>query len=109
MYSSSLINFHLIYLTPLDTEAVVQLDQGHNVAVSPAEEARSSGAEDEAGGGVLPDLGHLARALDVEGLLRDQIPVTVQSPHCRFALVSNEHKTFKKNVTLIVTLNDSTN
>ena len=87
------------HLTPLNSEAGVKLDQGHDIAVSSAQAGVGGGAEDKARAGVLPNLGHLAHALDVEGFLRDQIAVTVQSPYNRFSLIGNKHKAFEQKVT----------
>ena len=94
MKTNVLANSRIDYLTPLDIEAVIKFDQGLYVTVMSTKDAPGSGAGDKPGGGILPDLGHLAHALDVEGLLRDHVAVTVQSPHNRFPLISNKHKTF---------------
>ena len=80
------------YLTPFDIEAVIKFDQGLYVTVISTKDAPGGGARDKPGGGVLPDLGHLAHALDVECLLCDHVTVTVQSPHNRLSLISDKHK-----------------
>ena len=95
MKTNVLANSHIDYLTPFDIEAVIKFDQGLYVTVMSTKDAPGSGAGDKPGGGILPDLGHLAHALDVEGLLRDHVAVTVQSPYNRFPLIGNKHETLK--------------
>ena len=86
------MNSRIDYLTPFDIKAVIKFDQGLHVSIISTKDAPGGGAGDKPGGGVFPDLGHLAHALDVEGLLRDHVAVTVQSPHNRLPLISDKHK-----------------
>ena len=92
MKTNVLANSRIDYLTPLDIEAVIKFDQGLYVTVISTKDAPGSGAGDKPGGGILPDLGHLAHALNAEGLLRDHVAVAVQSPHNRLSLISDKYK-----------------
>ena len=71
-----IFHYYDTHLTPFYTEAVVQLDQGHHITVSSSKLSIGGGAEDKPGGGVIPDLGHLAHAGDAQSLLRGHGSIT---------------------------------